>query len=229
VARTQRSEKNMRTRLIVAVAAAVTAATPGFAAEQTPTAFVGSLVEIAKIDCESDETVDAKTGHVAIIVCMDEMFRATYRVEQVLEGKLVAGLNVTFSVADHFGFPRFAEQKRALIYLGEHEGSYYHIKYKWGEAYRTTDGDFARCGCDEEPDAQDLEEAPGSSSDCRVLSFSPAVTRDLTHASRYFIDNLRAALDYKIQGNHAECVRGLLVEDVYKRRRPDLMEYLNKP
>lgn len=219
----------MRTRLIVAVAAAVTAAAPGFTAEQAPTAFVGSLVEIAKIDCRSDETIDATTGQVAIVICMDEMFRATYRVEQVLEGKLVAGANVTFSVADHFGFPKFAEQKRALIFLGELDGSYYHIKYKWGEAYRTTDGDFAQCGCDEEVAAEDLEEAPGSSSDCRVLSFSPAVTRDLTHASQYFIDNLRAGLDYKIQGNHAECMRGLLIEDVYKRRRPELMEYLNDP
>jgi hypothetical protein len=66
-----------------------------------------------------------------------------------------------------------------------------------------------------------------SSPDCRSLSFSPAVIQDLTHSSRYVIDKLQAGLDYKVQGNRAECMRGILVEDMYKRLRPELVEDLN--
>jgi hypothetical protein len=43
------------------------------------------------------------------------------------------------------------------------------------------------------------------------------------------IDQLRAGLDYKLQGNSAECIRGILVEDVYRRLRPGLMEDINAP
>ena len=218
----------MRTALIIIIAAAVSVVMPSFCfgAEKTPTAFVGSFVKIASIKCESGDTTDAKTGEAVVVLCMDALFQATYRVEKVLEGKLVTDSEVTFTVADHYGFPKFAEQKRALIFLDEHDGRYHHIKYQWVPAYRTNEGDFAQCGCDAEATNDDRQEVP---SDCRLLSFSPAVTRDLTHSSQYVIDKLRAGLDYKIQGNHAECVRGVLVEDVYRRLRPELVEDINEP
>jgi hypothetical protein len=220
----------MRTTLIINIAAAVSLAVPSFCfgAEKTPTAFVGSFVEIAKIECQSGNTTDATTGEAVMMICIDELFQATYRVEQVLEGKLVTGSKVTFTVADHYGFPKFAEQKRALIFLDEHEGRYYHVKYQWVAAYRTNDGEFAKCGCEEDAE-EDLQETGASAADCRTLSFSPAVTRDLTHSSQYVIDQLRAGLDYKLQGNSAECIRGILVEDVYRRLRPGLMEDINAP
>ena len=220
------ADQNMRTTLIIVTAAAVSAMAPGlaFGAEKTPAAFVGSFVKIADIECESSDTTDAETGEAVVMICMDALYQATYRVERVLEGKLVTGSEVTFSVADHYGFPKFAEQKRALIFLDEHEGGYYHIKYRWVPAFRTNEGGFAQCGCDVE---DENEEAPESSPDYKLLSFSPAVTRDLTHSSQYVIDKLRARLDYKIRGNRAECVRGVLVEDVYKRLRPELVEDIN--
>jgi hypothetical protein len=219
----------MGTTLIIGIIAVVSVMGPSFAfsAERTPTAFVGSFVKISNIECESGDTTDAETGEAVVVLCMDALFQATYRVEKVLEGKLVTGAEVTFTVADHYGFPKFAEHKRALIFLDEHDGSYYHIKYQWAPAFRTNDGDFAQCGCDADPHYENLEQTPESSSDCRLLSFSPAVTRDLTHSSQYVIDRLRAGLDYKIQGNRAECIRGILVKDVYRRLRPELVEDIN--
>ncbi|WP_116812351.1 hypothetical protein [Steroidobacter cummioxidans] len=221
--------QSMRTSLMIAIAAAVSAMAPGFAfgAEKTPTAFVGSFVKIVSIECESGDATDAETGEAVVVLCMDALYQATYRVERVLEGKLVTDSEVTFNVADHYGFPKFAERKRALIFLDEHDGNYYHIKYQWVPAFRTSEGDFAQCGCEAEDENEDLQKAPESSPDCRLLSFSPAVTRDLTHSSQYVIDKLRTDLDYKIRGDRAECVRGILVEDVYKRLRPELMENIN--
>jgi hypothetical protein len=211
----------MRKTLFTGAAVLLTFSGVAVGSEKTPTAFVGSFVKIVKVECKSGEATDASTGEAVILLCMDSVFRATYRVEQVLEGKLVTGTEVTFKVADHYGFPKFAEQKRALIFLGEHEGGYYHIKYQWEPAYRTNDGEFAQCGCDEEEEGEAL--------DCRSLSFSPVVTEDLTHVSQYVIDKRRASLDYKVEGNKAVCMRGVLVSDVYKRRRPELVEDLNAP
>lgn len=219
----------MRTTLIIVIAAAVSVMGQGFAfgAEKTPTAFVGSFVKITEIECDTSNTTDAETGEAVAVICLDALYQATYRVEKVLEGKLVTDSEVTFNVADHYGFPKFAERKHALIFLDEHDGNYYHIKYQWVPAFRTNDGDFAQCGCNVGGESEDLREVSESSPDCRLLSFSPAVTRDLTHSSQYVIDKLRARLDYKIRGNRAECVRGILVEDVYKRLRPELVENIN--
>ena len=99
----------MRTALIIIIAAAVSVVMPSFCfgAEKTPTAFVGSFVKIANIKCESGDTTDAKTGEAVVVLCMDALFQATYRVEKVLEGKLVTDSEVTVTVADHYGFPKF--------------------------------------------------------------------------------------------------------------------------
>lgn len=199
---------------------------PVFSAERTPTAFVGSFVDITEIDCESDEAIDAETGETLEVICMDAIYSATYLVEKVLEGNLVTGQQVAFTVADHYGFPKLAEQRRALIFLAEHDGSYYHIKYQWAPAFQTSDGQFAQCGCDMGMDEEDdTPEAAGV--ECRSLSFSPPVVLDLTHASDYVIDKTRAGKDYRVQRDRAECARGIVVQDIYQRLRPDLMDELN--
>jgi len=198
-----------------------------FGAQSTPTAFVGSLISIAEIECESGDTVDPATGDILTTICMDALYQATYRVEKVLEGKLIVGSEVTFSVADHYGFPKFAEQKRALLFLAEHQGRYFHIKYQWVPVYRTNEGDFAQCGCDTGDDSEESQSNRNVHSGCRALSFSPAVTQDLTHSSQYFIDKIRSEADYRIEGNHAVCARGVGVENVYRQLRPHLMEVIN--
>lgn len=199
---------------------------PFFAAERTPTAFVGSFIDITELDCESGETIDTETGETLEVICMDALYSATYRVEKVLEGNLVTGEQVTFTVADHYGFPKFAEQRRAVIFLAEHEGSYYHIKYQWAPAFQTSDGQFAQCGCDLGTDEED-ETPEGAGVECRSLSFSPPVVLDLRHASNYVIEKVRAGKDYRMQLGRAECARGILVQDIYQRLRPDLVEELN--
>lgn len=199
---------------------------PVFSAERTPTAFVGSFIDIAELDCESNETIDAETGETLEVICMDALYSATYRVEKVLEGDLVTGQQVTFTVADHYGFPKFAEQRRALIFLGEHQGSYYHVKYQWAPAFQTSDGQFAQCGCVMGTD-EDGDTPVGAEVQCRYLSFSPPVVLDLTHASNYVIEKIRAGKDYTMQHDRAECARGILVQDIYQRLRPDLMDELN--
>lgn len=214
----------MRTNCISAVMAILIGVSgAALGAERAPTVFVGAFVKMEPVKCESGEFID-EAGQEMISICMDALFKATYRVEKVLEGKLVPGEEVVFSVADHYGFPKFAEQKRALLFLKEHEGRYYHVKYLWEHAFRTSDGDFAQCGCDVEDSDGDM----AASSDCRVLSFSPAVTQDLTHSSQHVIDEIRAAGNYRVQGNRAECVRGVMVEDLYKNLRPDLMSGINR-
>jgi hypothetical protein len=197
------------------------------AAQVTPIAFVGRFVDIKEVGCDSGDTVDEITGEPVIVICMDSVYEVRYQIEKVLEGNLMAGAEVKFQAADHYGFPAFAEQRRALIYLQQYKDGYWHVKYQWNEAYATNDGDFARCGCGARDYYDTDDDDTVLAKDCRSISFSPPVTRDLTHVSKYVIDSLRASLDYQVRGDRAYCVRGVLVEDLYRQERPDLIESLN--
>lgn len=219
----------MRLPIAAAGALACGLAAGALAAESnllTPTAFVGTYVSDREIDCQGEDPIETEEGSQLIVMCMDSVWEMTYDVEKVLEGSLMAGSRVTFTAADHYGYPGFAEHKRALIYLGRSGDNYYHIKYAWNPAYRTVDGDFADCGCPK-ADETGVRKDPGDTAVCRNVAFSPPVKRDLSHLSKHAIDEMRASLDYQIKGEEALCVRGVYVEDVYREERPELLEQLN--
>lgn len=76
---------------------------------------------------------------------LDEKFEARYRVLKVVFGSYDTS-NITFTVYDHYGSPRFAKYDAALMFVSRYEGKLYHQKYQFFPVYPTKDGRWASPG-----------------------------------------------------------------------------------
>jgi hypothetical protein len=211
-------------RMIALLAAALflAGATPGLASDEARIAVVGAFVDIEQLWCDDDEDlVDSETRQASYQRCVDFLYEATYRVEQVLEGDLTAGAELQLRLVDGAQVPRLAEHRLALLLLERIDGVYWPLETQPRPVFRTVEGRYAKCGCrwnDEDPDDQGRSVA----SDCRSVEFSPPVTRELAHASSYAIERLRARQEYRLLGDQAQCVRGIYVEDMVRRLGQEL-------
>lgn len=196
-------------------------------ADRAPIAFIGTFVESRRVDCGSSDT-DSQTGEIIKEVCLRSPHAFAFDVEKSLEGNLSIGERIRFHGPDHYDPPDLALKRRAMVYVARYEDGYRQIEKEWDPVYATSDGEFARCGCDydvlEEVSELDSDWAPN----CRDISFSPPVTVDLTHHSDYVLARYRASRDYRVRERLATCVRGVLAEDIYKVRRPELIGMLKK-
>ena len=76
---------------------------------------------------------------------MDEKFEARYRVLKIVFGRYNDS-EISFTVYDHYGSPRFAKYDTALMFVSRYEGKLYHEKYQFFPVYPTQDGRWASCG-----------------------------------------------------------------------------------
>lgn len=105
--------------------------------------FVGELVSIESLPNPCDEA-RKRTGKLGCIF-LDALYRARYRVVQPVIGT-TQDTEVTFQVADHYGFPPFATARHALLFVAiTDDGNWLH-KYQGIPMYRTTDDHWAACG-----------------------------------------------------------------------------------
>jgi hypothetical protein len=117
---------------------------------------------------ESLEELDGCTGKLkskalppeekvdSICVPMDNVYRATYQVGETLLG-VPDGPTISFRVADHYGYPRFAQYKHALLFVQQSEGGNYLEKYQGFQLSATADGSWAYCAALDGPPVPELE------------------------------------------------------------------------
>lgn len=99
-------------------------------------AFVGRKVKVAQM-IGSDNDPD--------VIVMDLGFAARYEILELVHGAYDRRF-IDFEAYDHYGYPRFAKEDVAMIYVAEREGGLYHRKYQWDPVRRTKDGRYAYCG-----------------------------------------------------------------------------------
>ncbi|MEL7312726.1 MAG: hypothetical protein AAFN07_14525 [Pseudomonadota bacterium] len=170
--------------------------------------FVGSYIDLQEVDCAIKPSSDPETGETVLSICMDSIFNARYRIEQALSDELTTGAAIEFTVADHYGTPDFADYQTALLFVVKDDDAYYHLKYTWANAFPTTEGRFAECGCQHKTN----DETRG----CEDIVFDPAVVIDLTHASRFAIDEYETDPAFEVRGAQAVCIRGQYAETVFE-------------
>jgi hypothetical protein len=102
-----------------------------FVAERDLIVFVGQRLSVTRQPVEPG--------------AMDSKFEARYRVLQLVFGKY-EGNEITFTVYDHYGDPRFARYDTVLLFVSRHEGHLYHEKYQFFDVYPTKDGRWATPG-----------------------------------------------------------------------------------
>jgi len=191
-------------------------ATPGQASVEPRIAVVAAFVDIRQVWCGDEELSASETRQDSYLRCVDVLFDATYRVEQVLDGDLLAGDPLQLRLVGGEEVLRLAEHRMVLLLLEEIDGIYRPLEMQPRPVFRTAEGRYAKCGCRwNDDDPNDHGRSVGS--DCRSMEFSPPVTRELAHLSSFAVDRLRAGEEYRLYRDQAHCVLGIYVEDMVRR------------
>jgi len=187
--------------------------------------FVGELISIEPManPCEEESK---RTGTLGCII-MDELYRARYRVVQPVAGT-TADTEVTFQVADHYGFPAFANTPRALLFVAvTDDGNWLH-KYQGIPMHRTTDGRWAACG---EVEHRRVDDA--LSPRAKPLTFAePIARRDAVprEAWKRMLPWWKERADtYLITDGQVRCLKGIPVQQVYEIVRQGVMKAREVP
>jgi hypothetical protein len=194
------------------------------ASEDKLLALVGEKLDVVEVLPDAGDAGDPDT----IVIVLDAAFRARYRVIDVVHGAY-SGQTVDFEAYDHYGYPKFAQSKYALLYLVEREGRLYHWKYLFDRVYPTADGRFAGCGDPYPEDAADeIDRRPLAPIEFKPpVVFSLAeerVTRrerpDLSAAERTEINQATEAYfsppAFEVRGDRATCRMGAYPEELFR-------------
>lgn len=187
--------------------------------------FVGELISMEPMANPCDEE-NKRTGTLSCII-MDELYRARYRVLQPVAGT-AANTEVTFQVADHYGFPAFANTPHALLFVAvTDDGNWLH-KYQGVPMHRTTDGRWGACG---EVDYRGVDEA--LSHRAKPLTFAePIARRDAVsrEAWKRMQSWWKERPDtYRIKDGQVRCLKGIPVQEAYEIVRQGVMKAREVP
>lgn len=180
-------------------------------AEEPPAdvvALVGRLVSIKELPnpCAGDGTPTC--------VSLDELYEAKYQVVDVLSG-VAGGPEISFRIADHYGFPRFAHYRNALLFVARESDGNYLEKYQGYAVHRTTNGSWATCG-----DAYSADERPHG---LRTIAFA----EDLGIAGDFSEEGIKERFpDTKyldVSNGRIRCRLGIPVTDLYERVRTGVL------
>jgi len=168
--------------------------------------FVGEKIEVVEIEPPQDEIWD------------DAAFDAKYRVLESVYGEFEGNI-IEFRVFDHYGFPPFAKEPYALLFVSKHEGKLYHEKYQYPTVYKTVDGRWASCG---DPYlGMEYHRKPFIP---KPLEFIDPVTYDLSKFSRDQIKAIFIPPYFEIVGGKAVCKMGAFVDELFQINRDGVLK-----
>lgn len=220
-----------RAGLLVGVLAVFCMSLPAAAAEPAgeradeTLVFVGELVSIESLPnpCDEERKRTGKRG----CIFLDALYRARYRVVQPVIGT-TQDTEVTFRVADHYGFPPFATARHALLFVAvTDDGNWLH-KYQGIPMHRTTDGQWAACG---EVDHRRIDEA--LSHRAKRLTFAePIARRDAVSREAWerMLPWWKEHSDtYRIAKGEVRCLKGIPLRETYEIVRQGVMKAREVP
>jgi len=167
-----------------------------------------SVEEVPDPCAEGRESVNEE-GQETVCISMDQVFKATYMVREVISGNVGAGSRVTFTVADHYGFPEFARYKNALLFIQLNNGDPYLEKYQGFEVHETALGRWATCGYPRGADSEsgDLEDVTFA----HYVTFGSVGELNVASVARDFPSPV-----YEVRNGIIRCVKGWSLERLVK-------------
>jgi hypothetical protein len=192
------------------------AAEPADGRAEKTLVFVGELVSIEPLPNPCDEE-QKRTGTLGCIF-LDALYRARYRVVQPVIGT-PAGAEVTFQVADHYGFPPFASTRHALLFVAVTDDGHWLHKYQGIPMYLTTDGRWAACG------EVDRRVPPARA---RSLGFAEPIALQASMPPETWERMLPAWEErrdlYRIKDGQVHCLKGVPLKETYGIVRRGVMK-----
>ncbi|MGZ3930806.1 MAG: hypothetical protein ACXVPQ_06775 [Bacteroidia bacterium] len=151
---------------------------------------------------------------------MDEFYLAKYVVIQKVFGEYKMD-TIEFQVADHYGFPKFAEYKNVLLYVEREGGKWYHVKYMYSALYKTVEDKWAGMY-----QGRDYEHSYNKDTNIRPekMQFKDGPFIDINATNYGFGASYHPAY-YKIIGNRAYPTYGNYVEELFLLKRNGFLKY----
>lgn len=187
--------------------------------------FVGELISIDSVP----DPCEAKRKETGELSCfsMDALYRARYRVVQPVVGSVPAP-ELTFNIADHYGFPPFAYFEHALLFVGMYdEGPWLH-KYQGIPMHRTADEQWAACG---EVDHRRIEgRVPAHAQPLRFKQAIASLSELSAEDRERLLPQWKSARDtYRIENGQVYCRKGVPLEETYEIVRNGVMKAREVP
>lgn len=186
--------------------------------------FVGELVSIEPLPNPCTEEAK-RTGELTCII-MDDLYRATYRVRQPVIGQPAA--QMTFDIADHYGFPLFAHFPHALVFVGLYNDGPWLHKYQGIPMHLTADGQWAACG------EVDYRGVDGELSHrAKPLTFTQPIASKSTFDKQGWQRLLPVWKEqrdtYQITRGQVHCLKGIPLQETYEIVRQGVMSAREVP
>lgn len=167
--------------------------------------FVGRLVSIeeAPDPCESKDEC----------ISFDSLYSARYEIVEPLVGTH-PGREITFGIADHYGFPQMARYRHALLFVQSTDVGVWLHKYQGFAVHRLTDGQWGYCG-----GAREAAEDPSVPTP-RPLPFA----HDFGIVGEFSEYGVRQIFDvetFSIEDGRIRCREGLKLAELYEVVRKD--------
>lgn len=176
-------------------------------------AVVGRLISIKRLP----NPCERKNGSTEpACIMLDGLYEAKYEILSVLSGT-THGPEISFRIADHYGFPRFAHYRDALLFVTIGTDGNVLQKYQGYAMHRTTNDSWATCGDPYNEFFGDPEQG--------VLPIDFA--DDLGIVGDFSEEGIRErfpeAKHLDLSGGHIRCRRGIPVPDLYEKVRSGVM------
>jgi len=154
------------------------------------------------------------------MVLMDAVFKAKFRVLQVVYGRHEGGM-IEFDAYDHFGVPGFAEYPHSLLFVSRADDRFVQVKYQYVPVFRTRSGEWNSCGPIRERDDQGSRHLaraqPVAFAEEAYLRLSPDRPRELD-ARRY------SRRDFRIEGDRAYCLTGSPLHELFEFKKQAVLK-----
>lgn len=176
-------------------------------------AVVGHLVSIRRLPNPCERGNDSAQPDC---IMLDALYEAKYEIRTVLSGT-TPGPEISFRIADHYGFPRFAHYRDALLFVTIDTGGNFLQKYQGYAVHRTANGSWATCG---DPYNEFFGD-PGQG--VRPIDFAD----DLGIVGDFSEEGLRErfpeAKHLDVSNGRIRCRRGIPLPDLYERVRSGVL------
>jgi hypothetical protein len=148
-------------------------------------------------------------------ILMDQYFKVKYLIKKKVYGKFNLD-TIEFTVADHYGFPKFAEYDNVILYAIIDSGKWYHVKYMYTPVYKTKNNKWAGI-------YQGRDYAHSNNENTAIkpvkIKFRDKITIDTTETKWKTFGNVYDPRYYKTKGNKGYPTHGNYVPALFELKK----------
>lgn len=199
--------------LLIAATAVFGSAAADSGSDSEILAVVGRLISIKPLP-DPCERKDGSAEPACIM--LDGLYEAKYEILSVLSGT-AHGTEISFRIADHYGFPRFAHYRDALLFVTIHADGNVLQKYQGYALHRTANGSWATCGDPYDEFFGDPEHG------VRAIDFADDLGIVADFSEEGIRERFPDAKHLDISDGRIRCRRGIPLSDLYERVRSGVL------